>query len=197
MHSLAFSVYLVSVRRNETQNVIVEYFYANESNIWIWCLVMLKLSLKSYKNQTKNIWWKTKGGFAKHDLKKLFWRTAIMNRTNHAYILIDGTRAMFYFRQLRPNGFLLQKNKGIRWSIVQNYKKLQVKSRRRYSPSSKLQRRIFWKKVKHFEGKHNWMFWMKTLLSEVSNARDEIERHVCSNSQAKKPLTTSLVKFSM
>ena len=65
MHSLVFSNYLVSVRRNETQNWRVDEIFPIEVNVWIGCVVMLERILKNKKNHTQNIWRKNSIFFEK------------------------------------------------------------------------------------------------------------------------------------
>ena len=65
MQSLISSNYLVSVRRNETQNWRVDEFFIIEVNVWIGCVVMLERILKNKKNHTQNIWRKNSIFFEK------------------------------------------------------------------------------------------------------------------------------------
>ena len=55
-----FSVYLVSVTRKETQNILVEKNSSIESNVWTGWIVMHKTSLKTKQNHTQKIRQKTK-----------------------------------------------------------------------------------------------------------------------------------------
>ena len=62
-NSVAFSVYLVSVRMKETQDFLIENFSSMELKVWTGCIVKHRTSLKNKQNHTQKLWRKTKGMF--------------------------------------------------------------------------------------------------------------------------------------
>ena len=62
-HSLAFSVYLVSVRMKVTQDFLIEKNSSMEFSVWTGCIVMQRTGLKTKQNHTQKLWRKTKGIF--------------------------------------------------------------------------------------------------------------------------------------
>ena len=63
LHSLAFSVYLVSVRRKGTEKFLLENTSSMELKVWTGCIVLHRTSLKTKQNHTQKLWRKTKGIF--------------------------------------------------------------------------------------------------------------------------------------
>ena len=95
---LTFSVFLVSVRRKETQKFFIENNSCMELKVWTGCIVMHRTSLKTKQNHTQKLWRKTKVSSWEHESKRLFRSEASMNRTNLTIILVSGASAMLYFR---------------------------------------------------------------------------------------------------
>ena len=88
MQSFFFSVYLASVRKKETQNVMIEENFLIESKVWTGCVVRQKMRSNTKTNHTQDKTMRTKGVFLEKWIENMALKDNGYNK-EELYLLTD------------------------------------------------------------------------------------------------------------